>query len=231
MVSSPFLAESIQSKEEVKSLTQVRDAYKAEENEILDILISSGALLKGHFKLESGQHSVVFLRFSNVAGSRANVERIADLLLAQLRKDGVKIDAVLTQEAAGRVLAGTIADKLGKKRIIVVEADDKNRPTKNLMNETSLYPADRVLVVSDLTTTGHGLRIMTTLVREKKAIPVAVALFATRNKKEVRKFEQEDGIKVYALADLAFEDRTYATKAECSVCAGEKVPIIDSWET
>jgi hypothetical protein len=53
---------------------------------------------------------------------------------------------------------------------------------------------------------------MTGLVRQKKATPIAVVLFATRNKQDVRAFETEEGLKVYALADLALESRTYGER-------------------
>lgn len=227
--------QSVQTKEEIGLLVSVRDAYKKHNDEIFDMLISSGALLKGHFCLESGQHSGFLLRFTNIVGSRRYVERIADLLIAELKNDRVGINAILVQEAAGRVLGETIADKLDARKV-VVETDDRNRPIKHLINETTLYPGDRVLVVSDLTTTASGLKDMTTLVRKKKATPIAIALFATRNKEEVHKFERQEHLKVYALADLAFEEKTYgkpgseATEADCELCRQTRC-LVPSWET
>ena len=229
-----FLAEPIRSKEELRNLVSIRGAHKDAEDEILGMLVTSGAVLQGHFRLESGQHSSVFLRFANVAGSRENIERVANRIIAELRNDRVNFDAVLVQEAAGRSLGETIASKLGK-RTLIVETDERNRPTMSLVNETTLYRGDRVLVVSDLSTTGSGIRRMITLVRQKKGSPVAVALFATRNKDEVSNIEREEHIKVYALADLAFEQMTYGEpgaevdEAECEECRQDN-PQILSWE-
>lgn len=232
---SRFLAESIRSKEELKPLVDVRDAHKDAEDEILDSLISSGAVLKGHFRLEGGQHSSLFFRFTNVAGNRESVQLFANRLITELKNDRVSFDAVLMQEASGRTLGEMIANNLNKRKI-VVETDDHNRPTMNLINDSSLYRGDRVLVVSDLSTTGAGLHTMTSLVRRKKGIPVAVALFATRNKEEMSKFEDEEHLKVYALADLAFERTTYGERGaevdekDCVECRAGK-PAILSWET
>jgi orotate phosphoribosyltransferase len=234
MKTQHFLAESIQNKEELRPLVSIRDNHKAAEDKILDILISAGAVLRGHFKLESGQHSSILLRFANVAGNRANVEFIANQLINDLSEDKINFDAVLSQEAAGRSLSETIAKKL-KKRIIVVETDEHNRPTKKLINETTLYRGDRVLVVSDLSTTGKGLRTMTSVVRERKGAPVAVTVFATRNKDEISKFERREHVKVYALADLAFEQMTYGkpgrevSQKKCEECIEGKTQI-SSWE-
>jgi orotate phosphoribosyltransferase len=229
-----FEAERIYSREEIMSLTHVRRTSKIAEDEIIDMLASSGSLLKGHFKLESGQHSSMFMRFADISGNSRYVNDIADDLISQLKDDNVVIDALLTQESAGRVLADRIADKLGK-RMIVVESDERNRPTSNLINETMLYRGDKVLLVSDLITTGSALRKMAAILRDKKAVPVAAAVFATRNKKEIAKFEHEEHLKVYAVTDLAFEEKTYGTlgvglsEKDCELCRKGK-PAIPSWE-
>lgn len=46
-----FPAESVTDIEEVRKLIQVRPEYKEYEEEILRIIVKSGALLKGHFRL------------------------------------------------------------------------------------------------------------------------------------------------------------------------------------
>ena len=234
MSTSQFVAESIQSKEEIKSLVTVRPGHKDTEDKILDMIVPSGALLKGHFELESKQHSSLLFRFNSVAGNRDYVECVADSLIADLKNDRVGVDVVLVQESAGRVLGETIAAKLGKRRV-TVRTDEHNRPTMSLINETMLYRGDKVLVVSDLATTGSGLTTMMEVVRQKKARPVAVALFAVRNRGEISTFELDQHIKVYALADLALEQVTYGRRgiepsvAECELCRAGK-PRIASWE-
>ena len=56
-----FLAESLRNKEAMKKFVHVRNAHIDKEEEIFQMLIASGAVLRGHFKLESGQHSSIFL--------------------------------------------------------------------------------------------------------------------------------------------------------------------------
>jgi len=233
-VDTTFTIERIRSQEEIASLVHVRKPHKEVEKEILDMFVSSGALLKGHFGLESGQHSRFLTRFADIAGNRKYVDKIADRVIGELRDDKVIIDAILTQEYGGRVLAQRIASKLDK-RIVLVETDEQNRPTESLINETTLYRCDRVLIVSDIATTGYGLRTMVAAARKRGALPVAIAIFATRNKEEMSRFEHEEGLKVYALADLAFEKETYGTphkeanEKECEICR-EGNPAIPSWQ-
>lgn len=204
------------------------------ENEILDMFVASGALLQGHFKLESGQHSSLFTRFADIAGNSLFARKIAERLIDELKRDGVVIDSVLTQESAGRVIGDLIANKLGK-RIVVVETDDHNRPTTNIVNETTLYPGDNVLIVIDLAKTGSSLRTMVSLVRNKKAQPCAIAIFATRNKEALSEFERRESIKIYALVDLALGESTYgipgkdASEEDCEICRQGK-PSIPSWQ-
>jgi len=229
-----FVTETIRSREKLRALVRVRGNHKDAEDEILNMLIESGAVLQGHFKLESGQHSSVLLRFASVAGRKKYIESIASWLIADLKNGRVKFDAVLMPEQAGQCLGETIAARLGK-RMIFVETDDCNRPIMKLINDTTLYRGDRVLVVSDLSTSGSGLRTMTNLVREKRGSPVAVAIFATRNSEEISNFECDERIKVYAIADLAFEQMTYGQpgtdvdQAECEECLKNK-PQVESWE-
>jgi len=234
MGASTFIADSIRSKEELKPIIHVRDNYKYAEDQILDIIVSSGAVLKGHFVLESGQHSSNFFRFNNVVGDGSGFKLVTDCLVNQLRNDRITFDAVLMQESAGRSLGENIANSFNKRKIII-ETDSRNRPTKSLINASSLYRGDRILLVSDLTTTGAGLRTMASVVRQAKGTPVAVVVFATRNKEAVSKFESEEHLKVYALMDLAFEHVTYGkpgtnvSNTDCSECRNGK-PSIPSWE-
>lgn len=234
MSAESLAAQPMRSIEQLKALVRVRANHKNAESDILGMLVESGAVLQGHFRLESGQHSGILLRFESVTGLRKNVESIAGKLIADLKQDRIGFDAVLMQEQAGRSLGEKIATRLGK-RMIFVETDEHNRPTMKLINDTTLYRGDRVLIVSDLSTSGSGLRTMTKLVRQKKGAPVAVALFAARNKDEMSAFEHEEHVKVYALADLAFEGSTYGQpgvavdQAECEECK-KGMPQVDSWE-
>lgn len=228
-----YLAESITNKDELRSVVHVRD--KESEDRILDMISTSGALLKGHFKLESGQHSQRFFRFTTLEGNHDNLDFVATKLMSDLRNERVDFDVLVMQESAGRSLGELIASKLDK-RVVIAETDNKNRPTGNLINDSELFRGDKALIVSDLSTTGGGLTTMTDSVRNKKADPIAVILFATRNKEEMAQFQKKEHVKVYALADLSLEDSTYgekgtaANETNCEECR-KGTPVIASWET
>lgn len=226
MKASEAPVERIWNAEEIRPFFNVRQSHKGVENQLIDMLASTGALLRGHFRLESGLHSTVFLRFADVASRLDYIEQIANELIADFERDRVTFDAVLVQQSAGRVLGEILRQKLSK-RIIIAAVDNHNKATGDLINETDLYRNDKVLIVSDLSTTGTGLSTMVTSVRKRKAVPVAVALFATRNKTRMSEFVVAENVKVYAVGDFAFEKET-VQEAECKLCR-ESEPVL-SWE-
>lgn len=219
-------AERIHDREEVISFLKVRPRHKDVEDRLIDMLASSGAILRGHFLLESDQHSRLFFRFADIASRFSNVDFIAEELISDLKCDHIDSDAILVQPSGGRVLAEMIKRKLDKK-IIIARVNEKNQPTGKLVNEIDLHPNDKVLIVEDLATTGSSMKKMINSVCDRKAKPVAMILFATRNKEMMSKFEQKQGIPLYALADLSFESQTIA-KSECELCT--RSSPIPSWE-
>jgi orotate phosphoribosyltransferase len=231
-----IMAKSITDIQEVSKLVKINEAIGDVQGKIMEMLTTSGALMEGHFALESGQHSSHFFRFASISGKTEYVEVIANHYINALKQREIKIDVVLAQEEAGFVVAETIADKL-KKRLAIVRTDEKNRPTMSLVSDLDLLPRDKVLIVSDLATTGTGLRRMIDLVREKKATPVAAALFATRNREEISAIEKKEGIPVFVIINnLAFEKETYGQPHEdigdtCEICKKEgPQSAIPSWE-
>lgn len=219
-------AERIRDRKEVESLFKVRPTHKDVEEKLIDMLISSGAILRGHFLLESNLHSELYFRFSDIAVRFSAVDLIADLLIADLTGDHISFDAVLVQPSGGRVLAETLNQKLDKK-IIIARVNERNQPTGELVNEIELHPNDKVLLVEDLATTGSSMKRMIDTVRNRKAEPVAMILFATRNKEKMSNFEKTQDIPLHALGDLAFERQTIE-KSECELCT--RSDPIPSWE-
>jgi orotate phosphoribosyltransferase len=219
-------AERIRDREQIKAFFRVRQAHKDTEDKLIDMLISAGAILRGHFQLESGLHSQFFFRFADLASRLDYIDFIADQFVADLDGDHIALDAILVQPSAGRLLAQMLNRKLNKE-IIIARVNERNQPTGDLVNETDLHPNDRVLIVEDLATTGSSMATMIDSVRNKRARPVAIALFATRNKSKMSEFAEKQNIPLYVLGDLAFEAQT-VPQSECKLCA-EGEPIL-SWD-
>ena len=123
--------EIVRDREQVESFFEVRQAHKDVEDRLINMVITSGAILRGHFLLESNLHSTCYFRFAEIASRFSNIDFIADLFIADLRRDHIAPDAVLSQPSAGRVLAEMLKRKLDKK-IIIARVNERNQPTGDL---------------------------------------------------------------------------------------------------
>lgn len=226
MKTSGIPAERMQNRKEIASLFSTRQTHQDAEDRLVDMLVSSGAILRGHFQLECGLHSQFFFRFSDLAGSLAQAEYIAGLLAADFRRDDTAFDVILVQPSADRVLGQALSELLDK-QLVIVRVNEKSKPTGELVNETDLYPNDRVLILEDLATTGSSMTTMIDIVRKRRAQPTALALFATRDKRRMSEFAEKQGIPLYVVGDFAFEKQS-VSEAECEMCRNSEP--IRSWE-
>ncbi|MFA5400247.1 MAG: phosphoribosyltransferase family protein [Dehalococcoidia bacterium] len=218
--------ERITDPEEVKKYFRVGERHKAKEKAIIDLIASTGMLLKGHFCLESGLHTQFFSRYADGASLNSNVRLVMDELISDLAGDNIRFDVIIVQPSAGHILGEMIATTMHK-RLVIAEVDSHNVPTGELINDKYIYPNDRILIVSDVFTTGTGLSAILSAIRRCKAKPVAVALFADRAWEKLKEFEKHESIKVYSLGSLDFQDKT-VRPTECSLDRTSKP--IPSWE-
>lgn len=237
MLNTLIPIEHITDEETVRRLCKIRPAFQNYEAKIIEIIRSSGAILKGHFQLLSGLHSEYFLRFSKISALSHNVEFLARLLCEEIQKDKIIVDKVLSPDTAGVTLAYAISNLLKVTRI-AAKTDHLNRPTK-LINHIELEPYDKVLLVNDLSSTFTGLDKMMSLVFERKATVSSIALFACRSL--AMHASIPEGINTYIITDIFHNEPIYGhitnddsirTLDDCALCKIVPDPknIIPSWE-
>ncbi|WP_164010979.1 hypothetical protein [Pyxidicoccus trucidator] len=115
----------------------------------------TGALLRGHFALQSGHHSEYFLRFSQLGWDAEALTNIAQLLLEQ-PPFRVNEPTFLCSEAAGLFLGSAIARRWTGSKLAVLKMDARKRPTE-VLREGVLTPGGDVVVVDDVVTQGRSL--------------------------------------------------------------------------
>jgi orotate phosphoribosyltransferase len=119
---------------------------------VLDMFRKSGALLEGHFRLSSGLHSdryfqsALVLQYPEFAGAlgEALAFRVAHL----------QGTAVLSPALGGIVIGQEVGRALGIRAMFAERVDGK----LTLRRGFTLSPADRVVVVEDVVTTGGSTR-------------------------------------------------------------------------
>lgn len=149
----------------------------AGQQEILDIFTRTRALLQGHFVLRSGLHSGHYFQCAQVCQRMDAVERLAELLLAKVRAQGLEFTTVLAPAMGGLVIGQEVA-RQAKARYIFAE---KENNVLVMRRGFTLSPGERVLVVEDVVTRGGRVLESLEIVRKAGGTPVAIAMLVDRS--------------------------------------------------
>jgi orotate phosphoribosyltransferase len=149
----------------------------AGQQEILDIFTRTRALLQGHFVLRSGLHSGHYFQCAQVCQRMDAVERLAELLLAKVRAQGLDFTTVLAPAMGGLVIGQEVA-RQAKARYIFAE---KENNVLVMRRGFTLSPGERVLVVEDVVTRGGRVLESLEIVRKAGGTPVAIAMLVDRS--------------------------------------------------
>src|SRR5215510_13944412 len=119
---------------------------------VLDLFRQSGALLEGHFRLTSGLHSEKYLQSALVLQYPEFAGALGAALAARVKH--LQPTAVLSPALGGIVIGQEVGRALGVRAMFAERVDGK----LTLRRGFTLSPADRVLVVEDVVTTGGSTR-------------------------------------------------------------------------
>ena len=119
---------------------------------VLDLFRDTGALLDGHFRLSSGLHSSGYLQCALVLQHPPHAETLGRALAARLRDAGAT--AVLSPALGGLIIGHEVARALGVRAIFA----ERQEGALTLRRGFALSPADRVIVIEDVVTTGGSTR-------------------------------------------------------------------------
>lgn len=119
---------------------------------VLDMFRKSGALLDGHFRLTSGLHSDRYFQSALVLQYPEFARALGDTLGS--RVSHLQATAVLSPALGGIVIGQEVGRVLGVRAMFAERVDGKLA----LRRGFTLSPADRVLVVEDVVTTGGSTR-------------------------------------------------------------------------
>jgi orotate phosphoribosyltransferase len=148
------------------------------DDEVLAEFRAAEALLEGHFILSSGLRSPRYLQCARVLMSPARGARLAEALAAKL-PPAVRgqIEAVVSPAMGGVIAGQEVA------RALNVDAMFLERPTGTfeLRRGFRLAPAQKVLMMEDVVTTGLSSREAIAAIREAGGEVVAAAALVDRS--------------------------------------------------
>lgn len=149
-----------------------------QDEEVLAEFRASKALLEGHFLLSSGRHSAHYLQCARVLMDPMRASRLAVAMAQRIPRELRKEITKVVSPAMGGVIIG---HELG--RALEVEAIFVERPTGTfeLRRGFTLEPADKVLLVEDVVTTGLSSREAMDCIRATGAEVIAAAALVDRS--------------------------------------------------
>jgi orotate phosphoribosyltransferase len=178
---------------------------------VLDRFRRVGALLEGHFRLTSGLHSSGYLQCALVLQHPREAEACGAAIAERVRSLGVQ--AVLSPALGGIVIGQEVGRALGVRAIFAERQDG----TLTLRRGFTLSPAEKVLVVEDVVTTGGSTRETIEVARAAGAEVVGAATIIDRSGGR-----QQMDVPFHALATVALP--TYEPGA-CPLCAAGQ-PVV-----
>lgn len=115
---------------------------------------AAGALMEGHFVLSSGLHSPVFLQKALVFQDPIRTERLCRALANRIRAS-FGLPSVIVSPAVGGIIPGyETARALGCRAVFV----EREHGVFRLRRGFEILPADRLVMVEDIVTTGLSSR-------------------------------------------------------------------------
>ena len=157
---------------------------------VLEIFETTGALLKGHFRLRSGLHSDCFLQTAVVLQYPEIATQLCKELSNQVDSD---VDVVIGPAIGGVIIAHEIAQALVARAIFGEKRDGE----MILRPGFQINSGDRVLVVDDVLTTGGSVSKLIDLTRLHKGEVVAVAFLVDRSSSPI-----DFGVPQFCLANI-----------------------------
>jgi orotate phosphoribosyltransferase len=177
----------------------------------LDLFRRVGALLEGHFRLTSGLHSPGYLQCALVLQHPVEAEACGRGIAERVR--GLGVTVVLSPALGGIVIGQEVARALGVRAIFAERQDG----ALTLRRGFTLSPADRVLVVEDVVTTGGSTRETIAAARAAGATVVGAASIIDRSGSQ-----QGLDVPYHALATVSLP--TYQPES-CPLCAAGQ-PVV-----
>jgi orotate phosphoribosyltransferase len=187
--------------------------------DVKKIYMDANALLEGHFKLSSGNHSQFYLQSAKVLEDPKTAKLLAEALAVQIRASGLEIDTVCAPALGGLIAGFALATALDVRFIFAERVEG----VMTIRRGFEVKKDEKVLMCEDIITTGGSAMEAAFAVEALGGTIVGAAALANRGfcKRENSDIETKPNCKLpldipfFALADFTFE--MYAPDA-CPLC-------------
>jgi len=193
---------------------------------IEQIYKDANALLEGHFKLSSGNHSRFYLQSAKVLEDPKTAKLLAEALAIKIKNSGIKIDAVCSPALGGIIAGFALATALDVKFIFA----ERVNAEMTIRRGFEVKPKEKYLICEDIITTGGSALEAAMQIEKAKAEVVGFAALANRGfcQRIESSIERKDSCKLpsnkplFALEDFDFE--MYSCE-NCPMCKDGSIAI------
>ena len=187
--------------------------------DVKKIYMDADALLEGHFKLSSGNHSKFYLQSAKVLEDPKTAKMLAEELAKQIKKSGLEIDTVCSPALGGLIAGFALATALDVRYIFA----ERVNGDMSIRRGFEISKGERVLMCEDIITTGGSAMEAASVVESLGGKIVGVAALANRGfcKRENSNIPRKENCKLpknipfFALEDFTFE--MYSAD-DCPLC-------------
>ncbi len=182
---------------------------------VLDLFRSTGAYLRGHFRLTSGLHSPEYLQCARVLQYPAHAEELGRRLAEKvaLLAGSERVDLVASPAIGGLIIGHEVARALGARFVFA----EREAGKMTLRRGFEVAPGETAVVVEDVITTGGSTREVVESLRERGVRVLAAGSIIDRSGGAA-----DAGVARTALETLRVV--SYAPES-CPLCA-QGVPVI-----
>ena len=168
----------------------------------------ANALLEGHFKLSSGNYSKFYLQSAKVLEDPKTAKLLAVALAEQIKKSGIKVDAVCSPALGGLIAGFALATALDVRFIFAERAEGE----MTIRRGFEVKEGETYIICEDIITTGGSALEAAREIEKAGGIVVAYAALANRGfcSRVGSAIERKDNCKLpldkplFALEDFAF---------------------------
>ena len=187
--------------------------------DIKKIYMDADALLEGHFKLSSGNHSQFYLQSAKVLEDPKTAKLLAEALAKEIKASDIVVDTVCAPALGGLIAGFALAQALDVRFIFAERVDG----VMSIRRGFEVNQDEKVLMCEDIITTGGSAMEAARVVESLGGKIVGISALANRGfcKRENSDIATKANCKLpqdipfFALADFTFE--MYAPD-ECPLC-------------
>lgn len=167
------------------------------------------ALLEGHFKLSSGNYSNFYLQSAKVLEDPKTAKLLAQALAEQIKKAGLKVDAVCSPALGGLIAGFALATALDVRFIFAERVDGE----MTIRRGFEVKENENYIICEDIITTGGSALEAASQVEKAGGNILAYAALANRGfcSREGSELQRQDNCKLpldkplFALEDFTFK--------------------------